>query len=75
MAGWVRITVRTKRPVRGSARTTDTAGAPAPCNTTAAKPHMEAIIKHFRTVLFQSFSKNTPSRATVAVTVNVIISL
>src|ERR1700691_365682 len=76
-AGRARITVRTNRPVRGSARTTETdgdgdtdgdgtAGPPAPCKT-AVTPHMPTIIKHFRTVLFQSFTKNRPSRARVAV--------
>ena len=41
----------------------------------AATPYMQTIIKHFRTVLFQSFSKNRPARARAAVTVNGIISL
>src|SRR5260370_19800471 len=55
--GSQRTTVRTSRPVRGSGRTIETA-PPAACITVDARPHMQPIIKHLRTVLFQSFSNN-----------------
>src|SRR5579871_469780 len=53
-----RTVVRTRRPVRESVFTTETA-PPAPWRTAAAT-NIPPIIKHFRTVLFLPFSKESP---------------